>query len=139
MSGRWRNEPDVPARFARELIARLAGRQQGRITRAQLCRLGVGTSTISDWVAAHYLHPRLPGVYAVGTTAGTDESTLFEAVLYAGPDAMLSHATAAHWLGLIDDSPTRIHVSTPRRQASLPGICVHSRRAIKRTIHAGVP
>jgi hypothetical protein len=139
MSGRWRNEPDVPARIAREFVAQLAGRQHGRITRAQLRWLGVGTSTITDWVAAHYLHPRLPGVYAVGSAAGTDESALFEAVLYAGPGAMLSHATAAHWLGLIDHPPTQMHVSTPRRRASLPTICVHSRRAIRRAIHDGIP
>src|ERR1700722_15402680 len=67
MAGRWRNEPDVPARFARKRVAQVAGRQQSRITRAQLRQLGVGASTITDWIAAHYLHPRLPGGYAVGT------------------------------------------------------------------------
>ena len=137
MSGRWRNEPDVPARIARDLVAKLAGRQQARVTRAQLRWLGIGTSTISDWIAAHYLHRRLPGVYAVGAVAGTDESALFEAVLYAGPGAMLSHASAVHWRELIDHAPAQIHVSTPRRRTSLPGICVHSRRATKRTLHEG--
>jgi hypothetical protein len=41
---------------------------------------------------------------------------------------MLSHATAAKWLDMIDDWPAVIHVSTPRRRRSLPGICVHPRR-----------
>jgi hypothetical protein len=139
MSGRWRNDPDVSDRSARERVARLAGRQQARITRAQLRQIGVGASTIGDWTAGHYLHRRLPGVYAVGTAARTVESTLFEAVLYAGPGAMLSHATAIHWLGLNDDPPAEIHVSTPRRRASLPGIRVHGRRALERTIHRGLP
>jgi Protein of unknown function (DUF559) len=139
MAGRWRNEPDVPARIARDLVAQLAGRQQARVTRAQLRWLGVGTSTISDWIAAHYLHPRLPGVYAVGAAAGTDESALFEAVLYAGPGAMLSHASAVHWRGLIDHAPAQIHVSTPRRRASLPGIRVHGRRTLERTAHRRIP
>ena len=139
MAGRWRNEPDVPARIAKDLVAQLAGRQQARVTRAQLRWLGIGTSTISDWIAGHYLHPRLPGVYAVGAAAHTDDSALFEAVLYAGPGAMLSHATAVHRRGLIDDAPARIHVSTPRRRASLPGICVHNRRAIPRVLHNGIP
>jgi hypothetical protein len=139
MSGRWRNDPDVPARFARERIAQLAGGQQGRITRAQLRRLGVGKSTIGEWTAVHYLHPRLPGVYAVGTAAGTDESKLFEAVLYAGPGAMLSHGTAVHWLGLIDYPPAETHVSTPRRRASLPGVQVHGRRPLERMVHLGIP
>jgi hypothetical protein len=115
MGGRWRNEPDVPARIARDLVAQVAGRQQARVTRAQLRWLGVGTSTITDWIAAHYLYPRLPGVYAVGAAAGTDESALFEAVLYAGPGAMLSHASAIHWRGLIDHAPAR---STSRPRAA---------------------
>ena len=139
MAGRWRNRPDVPDRFAKERVARVAGRQHARITRAQLQQLGVGASTIADWTAAHYLHPRLPGVYAVGTTAATTESALFEAVLCAGPGAMLSHATAVHWLGLIDHAPAQTNVSTPRRRASLPGTRVHGRRALARTIHRGIP
>jgi Protein of unknown function (DUF559) len=120
-------------------VARLAGRQQARITRAQLRQIGISTSTIGDWTAAHYLHPRIPGVYAVGTAAGTVESARFEAVLYAGPGAMLSHATAVHWLGLIDHPPGQIHVSTPRRRASLPGIRVHGRRTLERAVHRGIP
>jgi Protein of unknown function (DUF559) len=119
-------------------VAKLAGRQQARITRAQLRYLGVGSSTIGDWTDTHYLHPRLPGVYAVGTTAGTTESARFEAVLYAGPGAMLSHGTAVHWLGLIDHAPAQIQVSTPRRRASLPGVHVHGRRALERTVHRGI-
>ena len=102
-------------------------------------RIGVGASTISDWIAAYYLHPRLPGVYAVGSPAGTDESALFEAVLYAGPGAMLSHASAVHWRGLIDHAPAQIHVSSPRRRASLPGIRVHGRRTLNRVIDRGIP
>jgi hypothetical protein len=103
-------------------------------------RLAVGRSTIDRWLAGGFLHRRLPGVYAVGSPARTVESDLWEAVLYAGPGAMLSHATAAKWLDMIDRWPAAIHVSTPRRKRSLTGICVHPRRtALNRTSHGGIP
>jgi hypothetical protein len=65
-----RQPPQVPAEVpqqpAKARVARLAARQFGRITRAQLSRLGVGDSTIRDWTRLGYLHRRLRGVYAVG-------------------------------------------------------------------------
>jgi hypothetical protein len=121
-------------------VAKVAGRQQGQITNAQLHHIGLSDTTIANWRHAGYLHPRQRGVYAVGSAARTTESDLFEAVLYAGPGAMLSHATAASWLGLIDHASPAIHVSTPRRRTSPRGIRVHKRRiAIERVIHDGIP
>jgi very-short-patch-repair endonuclease len=52
---------------------------------------------------------------------------------------MLSHATAAWWLGLVDDRPRTIHVSTPRQCRSLKPIKVHGRRALERIRHNGLP
>ncbi len=121
-------------------MAKVAGRQQGRITSAQLHHIGLSDTTIANWRHAGYLHPRQRGVYAVGSAARTTESDLFEAVLYAGPGAMLSHVTAAWWLGLIDHPSAAIHVSTPRRRTSPRGILVHKRRiALERVIHDGIP
>ncbi len=121
-------------------MAALAARQSGRITTDQLQRLGVPRTSIGRWMSGGYLYHRRPQVYAVGSPAQTVESDLWEAVLYAGPGAMLSHATAAKWLDMIDRWPPVIHVSTPRRRGSLPGICVHSRRTgLTRTFHGGIP
>lgn len=117
----------------------LAGRQHGRITTAQLQRLGVTRGTVLNWRAAGYLYPCLPRVYAVGSPARTAESDLFEAILYAGPGAMLSHPSAAHWRGLLTYAPPVIHVSTPCRRRSLPGIVVHGRRQLERGSHLGIP
>ena len=61
------------------------------------------------------------------------------AVLYAGPGAALSHASAAWWLGLLDERPKPIHVTTPKRCRSLPGIRVYSRRERTRMLHRGLP
>jgi len=126
--------------LARVRVAKVAGPQRGRISNAQLHHIGLSDTTIANWRHAGYLHPRQRGVYAVGSPASTTESDLFEAVLYAGPGAMLSHVTGAWWLGLIDHPSPAIHVSTPRRRTSPRGILVHKRRiALERVIHDGIP
>lgn len=122
-----------------QIASRLAGRQSGRVARYQLTYCGVGQPQIRSWLRNGYLIRRLPGVYAVGHAASSIEAVLTEAVLYAGPGAMLSHATAAWWLGLLDHHPRAIHVSTPRRCASRHGIVVHDRRALDRIWHRGLP
>jgi predicted transcriptional regulator of viral defense system len=120
-------------------LGKVAGRQWGRVTWAQIQELGIPEGTASLWLADGYLHPRLPRVYAVGHPATCTESDLAEALLYAGPGAALSHATAAWWLGLLDDRPHTVHVSTPRQPRSLPRIRVHRRRACERAWHNGLP
>jgi hypothetical protein len=52
---------------------------------------------------------------------------------------MLSHATAAWWLGLLDERPRQMHISTPRRCRSLPGVRVHQRRSRPRINHKRLP
>jgi hypothetical protein len=52
---------------------------------------------------------------------------------------MLSHGTAARWLGLIDYAPRLIDVSTPRKARSLKGIKVHGRRPdLERELDKGI-
>jgi hypothetical protein len=121
-----------------ELSARTE-RQWGRVKWTQLKDLGLSNATIADWIRQRYLHPRLPTVYAVGHPARSTESDLAEALLYAGPGAMLSHDSAAWWRGLIDDQPRVIHVSTPRQCGSLREINVHRRRTCERVWHKGFP
>jgi predicted transcriptional regulator of viral defense system len=106
---------------------------------SQLAQLAIPDATASLWVAKGYLHRRLPGVYAVGHPATSTESDLAEALLYAGPGAMLSHATAAWWLGLLDYQPRKIHVSTPRQCRSIGRIRAHTRRNYDRMLHNGLP
>ncbi len=106
---------------------------------AQLVALGVDTNATARWVSEGYLLPRYPRVYAVGHRAPSIEADLTSAVLYAGPGAMLSHATALWWRGLIDHQPWPIQVSTPRRCRSLPGVTVRGRRDCRREWHKGLP
>ena len=124
---------------AKVRVARLADGQAGAVGAAQLASLGVDTRVVSRWVSDGYLLPRLPRVYAVGHRAPSVEADLWAAVLYAGPGAMLSHATALWWHGLLDHQPWPLQVTTPRRCRSLRGIRVHGRRAYARILHKGLP
>jgi Protein of unknown function (DUF559) len=140
MAEAWRNGSEGSNQNAKLRVGRIAARQQARITTAQLRAIGAAKATIADWKRAGYLYSRLPGVYAVGSAARTVESDLWEAILYAGPGAMLSHGTAAWRRGLIDFPVYPSHVSTPRRKRALPGIAVHGRRPeLDRERHQGMP
>jgi uncharacterized protein DUF559 len=136
----WRSDPGYGGEIATLRVGQFAARQQARIALHQLTALGIRTSTIDRWLAGGFLYRQRPGVYAVGSPARSVESDLWEAVLYAGPGAMLSHATAAKWLDMVDHWPAVIHVSTARRRRSLSGIWIHSRRrGLARTLHGAIP
>jgi hypothetical protein len=124
---------------AKVLVAGLAAKQFGRARVDQMRQLGVGKTTIRNWRDDGYLHPELPRVCAVGHPGRSIESDLAAAVLYAGPGAMLSHATAAWWLGLLKYPPRSIFVSSPRRVMDLGNIVVHGRRDLDRIWHNGLP
>ena len=124
---------------AKVRLARVAARQFGRVTWAQVAALGVDKAVISRWIKEDYLQRKYPRVYAVGHDAPSIQGDLAAALLYAGPGAMLSHATAAWWFGLLDRPPPSIHVSTPRRCRSPRGVTVHRERTCRRTWHEGLP
>src|SRR5215475_13686827 len=52
---------------------------------------------------------------------------------------MLSHMTAAWWRELINYPPPLIHVRTPRKCRSVPGVKVHQLSATERTWHTELP
>jgi hypothetical protein len=124
---------------AKVRLAQIAGRQWGRVSWSQIKSLGVDSKVAADWSRQSYIHRVLPRVYAVGHRAPSYEADLAAALLYAGPGAALSHATAAHWLGLLDKAPRTIHVSTPRRCHSARGVLVHGRRDLERAWRGGFP
>jgi uncharacterized protein DUF559/transcriptional regulator with AbiEi antitoxin domain of type IV toxin-antitoxin system len=126
-------------RSAKVLVAAVANRQWGLVTFAQLIGSGIDRATIADWARGGYLHRVHPRVYAVGHRPSGLETELAAALLYAGPGAMLSHATAVWWLGLSDKQPGTIDVTTPRRCQSLRRVRVHGRRTCERTWHKRLP
>jgi very-short-patch-repair endonuclease len=125
--------------IVRAKVMRAADVQWGRLSWRQLCELGASERRISHWARDGYLRQVLPRVYAVGHLAESVEAELMGAVLYAGPGAMLSHATALWWYDLLAARPTPIEVSTPRKCASQPGVEVHSRRRLEAVHHRRLP
>jgi predicted transcriptional regulator of viral defense system len=123
-------------------VSELAGTQWGVVSVAQLRALGVGRSSITRRVQAGQLHRVHQGVYAVGHTALRAEGHRLAAVLACGPDAVLSHRTAAaHW-GLLRTDQTRIDVTAPRGRHGARGIRLHRSRcldALDTTTHQGIP
>lgn len=126
-------------RIAKERLWRLLNRQHGRVTRAQLRQLGISDTMVRSWLEGDRMRRVLPKVYAVGHRAESREADLWAAVLYAGPEAMLSHRSAAHWRGLIDYPPRAIEVSTPRRITSTQRVTVYCQRSIRREFHHRLP
>jgi very-short-patch-repair endonuclease len=107
----------------------LVGRQHGVVTRLQLLELGVGSRSIEHRIAKGRLHPLWRGVYAVGRPEVDQKGRWLGAVLSCGPEALLSHHSAAALWGLAPVSRARtIDVVVPggtlRRR---PGIQVHRR------------
>jgi very-short-patch-repair endonuclease len=71
-----------------------------------------------------------PGVYATFTGPITPESRLWAVLLHAGPEALLSHETAAKLLGLSDRPSATMHVTIPHGKGLVPppGVAVHKTR-----------
>jgi very-short-patch-repair endonuclease len=103
MSNEPRIDPDTSGKFEfrgfDRLIAELAERQHGVVARPQLLLAGVPDHVIEHRLILSRLHPIHHGVYAVGHRRLSKEGRWMGAVLAAGPDAVLSHRSAATLLG----------------------------------------
>jgi very-short-patch-repair endonuclease len=125
-------------------IARVAERQHGLVTLGQLEELGLGGSTVRSRVTAGRLHRVHETVFTVGHSLLTAaDGHRMAAVLACGPDAVLSHrSAAAHW-GIHEDLRDRIDITAPGRRGRIPaGIAAHrhgSLAPVDRTVERGVP
>lgn len=108
------------------VVAELADRQHGVVSRGQLREVGVGDDAIDRAVARGRLHPVFRGVYAVGRPGVGERGRMRAAVLACGPGAVVSHRSAAALLGLIDRGPVVVDVVAPgERGAAIDGIKAH--------------
>src|SRR4051794_20745943 len=111
-------------RCADLVVADLAYRQHGVITRWQLRDVGVSRDAIRRRLERGRLHRVHRGVYAVGHEVLTPQARFMAAVLACGPCAALSHRSAGthrglgHWRYLEITAPTKrvqrhvlVHVS----------------------------
>src|SRR3954468_20478826 len=117
--------------------------QQGLITREQLLALGFTPQAIKHRISRGRLHRVYRGVYAVGRRELTRHGRWMAAVLSRGPDAVLSHGSAAALWDIRDKEGNQIEISVPAgRFPRRPGIRVHRRAALIAkdvTKHDGIP
>ena len=110
---------------------RLASRQYGALSRAQLLALGLGRDAIQHRLRSGRLSPLHRGVYAVGPGPGTRERRWAAAVLACGRGAVLSHLSAAALWELRPVDPRVIDVAVPTRSARVrDGLRVHRPRLL---------
>lgn len=109
----------------------LAHEQHGVATRAQLIELGYGHEAIRHRLRRGRLHAVRRGVYAVGRPELSRLGWWMAAVLSCGPEALLSHGSAAALWGIRPVDGRLPEVSVPsgveRRGA---GIVVHRRSGL---------
>lgn len=123
-------------------MAVAAERQHGVVAYWQLVAHGFTASAIRRLVESGLLHPLHRGVYAVGHRALPANGWFMAATLAGGPDALLSHRSAAHLRDLMHDSRSVIDVLAPTNRRSRPGIVFHQSRLIHpddRTEVDGIP
>jgi hypothetical protein len=96
-----------------EAVARIATRQHGRISHAQLLAAGVDRDRIKRWRADGRLRPVHRAVYAVGHTATFPLADLAAAVLACGDGTRASHRSVLHARGVLRQAPPKPEVSVP--------------------------
>jgi very-short-patch-repair endonuclease len=125
-------------------IARIAGRQHGAISTAQLRRADLDNAAVGRRVRSGRLHRLHRGVYAVGHIAPSNERRWMAAVLALGEGAVLSHRSAAALWELLPTTDGLVDVSLTSRggRKRRQGIRIHrpeSLRPEQTTRRSGIP
>jgi hypothetical protein len=113
--------------------------QASAIARRQGPDVGVDPETMRTRVRSGRWQRLQRGVYATFSGDPARETVLWAALLRAGPDAVLSHQTAAERHGLTDEPASIITITVPasKRPArvKIPGVVIHRSDTILRTRH----
>lgn len=120
-------------------VRRLAERQHGVVSREQLRDHGLSDTMVARWLGNGRLLRLHRGVFALGHTTLSLKGRLWAALLYADPDAVLSHTTAAWIWSLIEAEPARVHITVAGRRRSLPDVRVHHSRQVAVVHYRGFP
>ena len=135
------NRPRLRFRERERMISAFADRQHGVVAREQLIRLGLEEGAIARRVGAGRLNEVRRGVYAPGRRRLTREGRWMAAVLASGPDAVLSHYSAAALWMIRPSSRTTIDVTDPTKSRTWDGIRRHHKAlpADEVTVKDGIP
>jgi very-short-patch-repair endonuclease len=125
------------------ILAAVAARQHGVVTRAQLLDAGLSRSAISRRVERSALHRLYPKVYALGHANLSQEGRWMAAVLAAGEGAALSHLPAALlWQIWRRRMPAGVDVVTSGQRRDRRGVRFHRCRHLAPhdlTTRKGIP
>jgi len=110
-----------------EPLDRLAQIQYGVLSAAQAQQAGMSAAAVRSCLRTGSWQVIHRGVYATFSGKPAREAVLWAALLRAGPEALLSHYTAAELHGLTDTPAHAIHVTIPdsRRIAPIRGVVLH--------------
>jgi hypothetical protein len=111
-------------------LAELAARQHGVVSFWQLRELGFSKGKIARSSEAFRLRRVHRGVYAVGHDRISDHGRCMAAVLAAGPEAIVSHISAAWLWGLHERCPAEVEVTVEASRHRRRGIRVHRGTAL---------
>jgi Transcriptional regulator, AbiEi antitoxin len=120
------------------MLAEMAARSHGVVTRVQLLRAGITSEEIRQRMRNGSLHRVHPGVYRVGHRARSVEATFLAAVWACGDGAVLSGRAAAHLWGIVKGSAPAPEVTAPAKRR-VQGVITHRARSIEATTHRGIP
>ena len=124
-------------------VARLASRQHGVVSIAQLEAAGLDKSAVTRRLGRGHLHRIHRGVYAVGHRGLSNEGRWMAAVLACGNDAVLSHGSAAELWALLPVRARLVEVTirSSNGRARRAGIRLHrslSLHQVATTRHNGI-
>jgi very-short-patch-repair endonuclease len=128
-------------RTVERVLARIAQRQHGLVTRAQLAEAGLSRQQIRSRLQSGSLLRVHRGVYRVGHKAPSTEATYLAAVLAAGEGAVSSGLAAAYVHELVKGPPPPPEV-TAGNERRIEGVRVHRCRILDPrscTIVRGIP
>jgi very-short-patch-repair endonuclease len=113
--------------------------QCGVLSRTQALGSGVGPKTVRARLLAGHWQRLQRGVYTTFTGEPSWEARLWAALCRAGPEAVLSHYTAAELAKITSQRTSAIHVTVPRQQhlTPIPGVVLHRSSRIEVARHIG--
>jgi len=129
----------MPAALPPECL-RLLDRQDGVITVGQAVAAGMSAKSVRDQVRAGRWQVMHRGVYAAFTGKPGRQAELWGVLLRLGPEAVLSHQSAAELWGLLKCPSPVIHVmvphdSRPGRYGKIADVAIHRSRSVLHARH----
>ena len=108
-----------------EACVRLAEKQHGAFSRFQIMERGATVSAINWRLGKGRWDLALPSVYRITGTPRSWQAHLMEACLWAGPEAAISHRSAAFLWRLPGFSPREVELSSPYPAHGIASIRAH--------------